>query len=43
MLVLGVLALVFPVVASEVDGFYWTDSAPDIVNSGQEEQGLISV
>jgi DNA-directed RNA polymerase specialized sigma24 family protein len=27
----------------EVDGFYWTDSAPDIVNSGREEQGLVSV
>ncbi len=27
----------------EVDGFYWTDSAPDIVNSGREEQGLFSV
>jgi hypothetical protein len=28
---------------AEVDGFYWTDSAPDIVNSGREEQGLVSV
>lgn len=27
----------------EVDGLYWTDSAPDIVNAGREEQGLISV
>ena len=28
---------------TEVDGFYWTDSDPDIVNSGREEQGLISL
>ncbi|MEA5415566.1 phage integrase N-terminal SAM-like domain-containing protein [Synechococcus sp. BA-132 BA5] len=28
---------------SEVDGFYWKDSAPDIVNPGREEQGLFSV
>ena len=28
---------------SEVDGFYWTDSAPDIVNPGQEGQSLVSV
>ena len=27
----------------EVGAFYWTDLAPDIVNSGQEEQGLVSV
>jgi serine/threonine protein kinase len=27
----------------EVDGFYWTDSAPDIVNPGREGQGLVSV
>ncbi len=27
----------------EVDGFYWTDSAPDIVNPGREEQGMVSV
>jgi hypothetical protein len=27
----------------EVDGFYWTDSAPDIVNPGREEQGSVSV
>ena len=27
----------------EVGAFYWTDLAPDIVNSGREEQGLISV
>ncbi|WP_232756579.1 type I glutamate--ammonia ligase [Vulcanococcus limneticus] len=28
---------------AEVDGFYWTDSAPDIVNPGREGQGLVSV
>jgi hypothetical protein len=28
---------------TEVDGFYWTDPAPDIVNPGREEQGLVSV
>jgi hypothetical protein len=28
---------------SEVAAFYWTVLAPDIVNSGQEEQGLVSV
>ena len=28
---------------SEVDGFYWTVLAPDIVNSGREEQGSVSV
>jgi len=28
---------------SEVGAFYWTVSAPDIVNSGREEQGLVSV
>lgn len=27
----------------EVGAFYWTDVAPDIVNSGKEEQGLHSV
>ena len=27
----------------EVGAFYWTDLAPDIVNSGREEQGLVSV
>jgi hypothetical protein len=27
----------------EVGAFYWTDLAPDIVNSGREEQGSISV
>ena len=27
----------------EVGAFYWTVPAPDIVNSGREEQGLISV
>jgi len=27
----------------EVGAFYWTDWAPDIVNSGREEQGSISV
>lgn len=27
----------------EVGAFYWTDVAPDIVNSGREEQGLLSV
>ncbi|GEM_PF-1199512 len=25
----------------EVDGFYWTDLAPDIVNLGREGQGSI--
>jgi hypothetical protein len=28
---------------TEVAAFYWTVLAPDIVNSGQEEQGLVSV
>jgi len=28
---------------SEVGAFYWTVPAPDIVNSGREEQGSISV
>jgi hypothetical protein len=28
---------------TEVGAFYWTVPAPDIVNSGREEQGLISV
>ena len=28
---------------SEVGAFYWTDLTPDIVNSGREEQGSISV
>lgn len=27
---------------SEVGSYYWKDLAPDIVNSGQEEQGSIS-
>ncbi len=27
---------------SEVGAFYWPDLAPDIVNSGREEQGAIS-
>jgi hypothetical protein len=27
----------------EVGAFYWTDLAPDIVNSEREEQGSISV
>jgi|AACY02.16.fsa_nt_gi Transposase and inactivated derivatives len=27
----------------EVDGFYWTVLVPDIVNSGREEQGAVSV
>ncbi len=27
----------------EVGAFYWTVLAPDIVNSGREEQGLVSV
>lgn len=27
----------------EVDGFYWTVLVPDIVNSGREEQGSVSV
>ena len=28
---------------TEVDAFYWTDMAPDIVNPGREEQGSFSV
>ena len=28
---------------SEVGAFYWTVSAPDIVNSGRDEQGSISL
>ena len=28
---------------SEVGAFYWTVLAPDIVNSGREEQGSVSV
>ena len=28
---------------AEVGAFYWTVPAPDIVNSGREEQGSISV
>ena len=28
---------------TEVGAFYWTDWAPDIVNSGREEQGSVSV
>jgi hypothetical protein len=28
---------------SEVDAFYWTDWAPDIVNPRREEQGLVSL
>jgi hypothetical protein len=28
---------------SEVDAFYWTVLAPDIVNPGREEQGSFSV
>ena len=27
----------------EVGAFYWTDLTPDIVNSGREEQGSISL
>lgn len=27
----------------EVGAFYWTVSAPDIVNPGREEQDLVSV
>ena len=27
----------------EVGAFYWTVPAPDIVNLGREEQGLVSV
>jgi hypothetical protein len=30
-------------VGSEVGAFYWTVPAPDIVNSGREEQGSVSV
>jgi len=29
--------------STEVGAFYWTDLAPGIVNSGREEQGLVSV
>jgi hypothetical protein len=32
-----------PRAQSEVGAFYWTAPAPDIVNSGREEQGLVSV
>ena len=28
---------------TEVGAFYWTDLTPDIVNSGREEQGSISL
>ena len=28
--------------SSEVGAFYWTALAPDIVNPGREEQGLVS-
>ncbi len=28
---------------SEVGAFYWTVSAPDIVNLGREEQGSVSL
>jgi hypothetical protein len=28
---------------TEVGAFYWTVPAPDIVNSGREEQGSVSV
>jgi hypothetical protein len=28
---------------NEVDAFYWTVLAPDIVNPGREEQGSFSV
>lgn len=31
------------VLALEVDAFYWTALAPDIVNPGREEQGSASV
>jgi hypothetical protein len=34
---------IWPVWSGEVDGFYWTDLAPDIVNPGREGQGLVSV
>ena len=27
----------------EVGGFYWTALVPDVVNSGREEQGLVSL
>ena len=32
-----------PILRTEVGAFYWTVLAPDIVNSGREEQGSISV
>ena len=31
------------IVNNEVDAFYWTVLAPDIVNPGREEQGSFSV
>ncbi len=36
-------ALTEPLVCLEVGAFYWTVPAPDIVNSGREEQGSFSV
>ena len=33
----------FPSGVTEVGAFYWTVLAPDIVNSGREEQGSVSL
>jgi hypothetical protein len=33
----------WPTASSEVGAFYWTVPAPDIIKSGREEQGSISV
>ena len=33
----------WPISPCEVGAFYWTVPAPDIVNLGREEQGLVSV
>jgi hypothetical protein len=38
-----VFASLQPAQRSEVGAFYWTVPAPDIVNSGREEQGSVSV
>ena len=39
----GQLRVLAALRAAEVDGFYWTALVPDIVNSGREEQGYVSV
>ncbi len=38
----SVLASRVIVVVAEVGAFYWTALAPEIVNSGREEQGSVS-